>query len=54
MEVFKENLDTGYDLDKENDASLISAFNIFFPAVTGLMAGANMSGDLKSGCFWLG
>uniref|UniRef100_A0A914QPD9 Solute carrier family 12 member 3 n=1 Tax=Panagrolaimus davidi TaxID=227884 RepID=A0A914QPD9_9BILA len=47
---------TGYSLrtfydnlypDYRNDISFISTFGVYFPAMTGIMGGANMSGDLK-------
>ena len=52
--TFQSNLGSSFDGE-----SFFSVFAIFFPAVTGIMAGANMSGDLRdpakaipSGTLW--
>ena len=42
-ELFKENFGPNY----ESGAGFFDVFSIFFPAATGIMAGANLSGDLK-------
>ncbi|CAG5135115.1 unnamed protein product, partial [Candidula unifasciata] len=42
-EVFTTNLVSHY----EEQESFFSVFGIFFPAATGILAGANISGDLK-------
>ncbi|MEE9403354.1 MAG: amino acid permease [Algisphaera sp.] len=44
VETFQANLAPGYTMGE----SWVTMFALFFPAVTGIMAGANMSGDLKN------
>eukprot|EP00033_Pygsuia_biforma_P000539 GCRY01000633.1.p1 GENE.GCRY01000633.1~~GCRY01000633.1.p1 ORF type:complete len:876 (+),score=229.64 GCRY01000633.1:225-2852(+) len=49
--TFHDNLYTHYPEGTENLGSTVNlalAFNMYFPAVTGIMAGANLCGDLKT------
>ncbi|RWS24953.1 solute carrier family 12 member 3-like protein, partial [Leptotrombidium deliense] len=46
--VFKENLWPSYREQKGVSHNFISVFSIFFPAATGILAGANISGDLTN------
>lgn len=46
-EVFKANLASDYRYSEKNNQTFFSVFAIFFPSVTGIQAGANISGDLK-------
>ena len=41
--VLRDNLYSDY----RGDNSFFATFAVFFPAVTGIVAGANLSGDLK-------
>lgn len=45
--IFKQNLFADYRLEKGIQHDFFSVFAIFFPAATGILAGANISGDLK-------
>ncbi|XP_066994465.2 bumetanide-sensitive sodium-(potassium)-chloride cotransporter isoform X2 [Anabrus simplex] len=47
MKTFKENLWRDYRRFEGVDHDFFSVFAVFFPAVTGIVAGANLSGDLK-------
>lgn len=47
-EVFKENWGSDYRFSENTNQTFFSVFAIFFPSVTGIQAGANISGDLKN------
>ncbi|XP_059062211.1 bumetanide-sensitive sodium-(potassium)-chloride cotransporter-like [Achroia grisella] len=47
MTVLHENLWSDYRKHKGVEHNFFSVFSIFFPAATGILAGANISGDLK-------
>ena len=49
VDVFKENVGSDYhDYKNGEDIDFFTLFGVFFPAVTGIVAGANLSGDLKN------
>ncbi|XP_029163832.1 bumetanide-sensitive sodium-(potassium)-chloride cotransporter isoform X2 [Nylanderia fulva] len=45
--VFMDNFWSDYRYSENNNQTFFSVFAIFFPSVTGIQAGANISGDLK-------
>lgn len=45
--LFKENFYSDYRLSEGVNHNFFSVFAVFFPAATGILAGANISGDLK-------
>lgn len=47
--TFKENWYSDYRSQDGVEQSFFTIFAIFFPSVTGIQAGANISGDLKVG-----
>ncbi|XP_058809410.1 bumetanide-sensitive sodium-(potassium)-chloride cotransporter isoform X2 [Phymastichus coffea] len=47
FQVFRENLYPDYRAFDGTSHNFFSVFSIFFPAATGILAGANISGDLK-------
>jgi len=47
VETFKQNWHSDYRMEKDVQHSFFTIFAVFFPSVTGIQAGANISGDLK-------
>ena len=47
MELLKENWNSNYFVTDGQMQNFISVFSVYFPASIGILAGANVSGDLK-------
>lgn len=53
VEVLQSNMYADYKFSEGVDHSFFTVFSVFFPAATGILAGANISGDLKVISFFL-
>lgn len=49
VSLLMENMGSDYRYFEGVEHNFFSVFSIFFPAATGILAGANISGDLKVG-----
>lgn len=47
VKTFKQNWYPDYRIENNIQQSFFTIFSVFFPSVTGIQAGANISGDLK-------
>lgn len=47
LEVLSSNMKSDYRFSEGLQQNFLTVFAIFFPSVTGIQAGANISGDLK-------
>ena len=47
VDTLKENFGPGFRKSEGTEQNFFTIFAIFFPAATGILAGANISGDLK-------
>jgi solute carrier family 12 sodium/potassium/chloride transporter 2 len=47
VELLKENWNSNYFVTDGQMQNFISVFSVYFPACIGILAGANVSGDLK-------
>ena len=47
INIIQENVWSDYHRSEGKDYDFFRVFGVFFPAVTGIVAGANFSGDLK-------
>lgn len=52
VETFKENWYSNYRAQDGVEQSFFTIFAVFFSSVTGIQAGANISGDLKVGTYY--
>lgn len=47
MDLIRENWSPGYTVTDGQMQDFFSVFSVYFPAGIGILAGANVSGDLK-------
>jgi solute carrier family 12 sodium/potassium/chloride transporter 2 len=47
VDLLTENWDPAYTITGGQMQNFISVFSVYFPASIGILAGANVSGDLK-------